>query len=94
RIFKQLRSKYGTHLNQRKYILDLLQDASLTACKPAPSLMPTHLKLSADKGTPLTDVGTYKRLIGRLLYLTMTRPDMSYVVQYLSQFVAEPKDTH
>ncbi|GKB90101.1 RNA-directed DNA polymerase [Tanacetum coccineum] len=88
------RSAHGTHLNQRKYILDLLQDAGLTTCKPAPSPMPTHLKLSADKGTPLTNVGVYRRLVGRLLYLTMTRPEISYVVQHLSQFVAEPKDTH
>ncbi|GKB72637.1 retrovirus-related pol polyprotein from transposon TNT 1-94, partial [Tanacetum coccineum] len=88
------RSTHGTHLSQRKYILDLLQDAGLTACKPAPSPMPTHLKLSTDKGTPLSDVGAYRRLVGRLLYLTMTRPDISYVVQHLSQFVAEPKDTH
>ncbi|GJX75405.1 retrovirus-related pol polyprotein from transposon TNT 1-94 [Tanacetum coccineum] len=94
RIFKQLRSAHGTHLSQRKYILDLLQDAGLTACKPAPFPIPTHLKLSIDKGTPLTDVGVYRRLVGRLLYLIMTRPDISYVVQHLSQFVVEPKDTH
>ncbi|GJS73703.1 RmlC-like cupins superfamily protein [Tanacetum coccineum] len=91
---KICRSAHGTHLSQRKYILDLLQDAGLTACKPAPFPMPTHLKLSIDKGTPLIDVGVYRRLVGRFLYLTMTRPDISYVVQHLSQFVAEPKDTH
>ncbi|GJU69084.1 RNA-directed DNA polymerase, eukaryota [Tanacetum coccineum] len=88
------KSAHGTHLSQRKYILDLLQDVGLTACKPAPFPIPTHLKLSIDKGTPLTDVGIYRRLVGRLLYLIMTRPDISYVVQHLSQFVVEPKDTH
>nr|GEX36683.1 hypothetical protein [Tanacetum cinerariifolium] len=84
----------GTHLNQRKYILDLLQDAGLTTCKPNPSPLPTSLHLSLDKVTLLTDNGVYRRLVGRLLYLTMTSPDISYVVQHLSQFVSAPKDTH
>nr|GEW00571.1 hypothetical protein [Tanacetum cinerariifolium] len=53
---KICRSKGGTHFNQRKYILDLLQDARLTACKPTPSPVPTYLKLYADKGTSLADV--------------------------------------
>ncbi|GKD19586.1 retrovirus-related pol polyprotein from transposon TNT 1-94, partial [Tanacetum coccineum] len=79
----------GTHLNQRKYILDLLTDAGLTATKPNPSPLPTNLKLSLDKGVP-----AYRRLVGRLLYLIMTRPDISYVVQHLSQFVSSPKDVH
>nr|GEX00151.1 hypothetical protein [Tanacetum cinerariifolium] len=47
-----------------------------------------------DTGTPLGDVGSYRRLVGRLLYLTMTRPDISYAVQPLSHFVSAPKDVH
>nr|GEX24917.1 hypothetical protein [Tanacetum cinerariifolium] len=84
----------GTHLNQRKYILDLLQDSGLTTYKPNPSHLPTSLHLSLDKVTPLTDDAVYRRLVRRLLYLTMTRPSISYVVQHLSQFVSAPKDTH
>ncbi|GJS77447.1 retrovirus-related pol polyprotein from transposon TNT 1-94 [Tanacetum coccineum] len=68
----------GMHLNQRKYILDLLTDAGLTGAKPSPFPLPTQLKLSLDKGTPFKDAGVYRRLVGRLLYLTMTRPDISY----------------
>ncbi|GKB05825.1 retrovirus-related pol polyprotein from transposon TNT 1-94 [Tanacetum coccineum] len=84
----------GTHLNQRKYILDLLTDAGLTSAKPNLSPLPTNLKLSLDMGSPLPDLATYRRLVGRLLYLTMTRPDISYVVQHLSQFVSSPKYVH
>ncbi|GKE58366.1 NSP-interacting kinase 1-like protein [Tanacetum coccineum] len=73
----------GMHINQRKYILDLLTDAGLTGAKPSPFPLPTQLKLSLDKGTPFKDAGVYKRLVGRLLYLTMTRPDISYAVQHL-----------
>ncbi|GJX06276.1 pyridoxal 5'-phosphate synthase-like subunit PDX1.2 [Tanacetum coccineum] len=72
------RTSTGTHLNQRKYILDLLQDAGMTACKPASAPLPAHLQLSIDKGIPLDDPSSYRRLVGRLLYLTMTRPDISF----------------
>nr|GFB32858.1 hypothetical protein [Tanacetum cinerariifolium] len=46
----------GTHLNQRKYIVDLLYDVGLTAAKPAEFLLPTELKISLEKGTPLKDL--------------------------------------
>ncbi|XP_070017536.1 uncharacterized mitochondrial protein AtMg00240-like [Nicotiana sylvestris] len=42
----------------------------------------------------LKDVASYQRLIGKLLYLTMTRPDISFVVQTLSQFLQQPKKSH
>ncbi|GJV60329.1 retrovirus-related pol polyprotein from transposon TNT 1-94 [Tanacetum coccineum] len=82
------------HLNQRKYILDLLTDAGLTAAKPSSFPLSSQIKLSLDKGTSLCDAGSYRRLVGRLLYLTMTRPDISYAIQHLSQFVSAPKDAH
>nr|GEY07577.1 hypothetical protein CTI12_AA091260 [Tanacetum cinerariifolium] len=84
----------GMHLNRRKFILDLLIDAGLTGTKPSPFPLLTQLKLSLDKGTIFKDVGVYRRLAGRLLYLNMTKPDISYVVQHLSQFVSAPKDVH
>ncbi|XP_071728319.1 uncharacterized mitochondrial protein AtMg00810-like [Rutidosis leptorrhynchoides] len=88
------RTDNGTHLNQRKYILDLLHDSGLTATKPAKFPLPQYLKLSVDKGAPLADPESYRRLVGRLLYLTMTRPDISYTVQHLSQSVSSPKEPH
>ncbi|GJT45465.1 retrovirus-related pol polyprotein from transposon TNT 1-94 [Tanacetum coccineum] len=53
--------------------------------KPKELPLPTQLKLSLTKGNPLRDPGSYRRLVGRLLYLTMTSPDISYVVQHLSR---------
>lgn len=47
-----------------------------------------------DDGTPLSDSESYKRLIGKLIYLTTTRPDLSYVVQQLSQFMTCPTSLH
>nr|GEY86708.1 hypothetical protein [Tanacetum cinerariifolium] len=72
----------------------LITDDGLTGAKPLYFPLPIQLNLSLDKGTPLSDAGVYKRLVGRLLYLTMTRPDISYVVQHLSQTVSAPKDIH
>ncbi|GJR64392.1 retrovirus-related pol polyprotein from transposon RE1 [Tanacetum coccineum] len=71
----------GTYLTQRKYILDLLHDVGLTASK-------LRLKLTLGKGPSMSAPDKYRRLVGRLLYLTMTRPGISYDVQHLSQFVS------
>lgn len=84
-------SPHGTLLNQRKYIIDILPDVGLLGCKPAPSPLPTGLKLSIDSGDTLPNPEQYRRLIGRLLYLNLTRPDFSYAVQHLSQFLSAPK---
>nr|GEZ76502.1 hypothetical protein [Tanacetum cinerariifolium] len=54
------RTATGTHLSKRKYILDLLQDSGLTACKLNPSPLLTSLHLSLDKGIPLTNDGAYR----------------------------------
>lgn len=56
--------------------------------------MEPNLKLSKDDGELLADPSSYRRLIGRMIYLTITRPDLSFFVQKLSQFLAAPRDTH
>ncbi|GJZ49006.1 retrovirus-related pol polyprotein from transposon TNT 1-94, partial [Tanacetum coccineum] len=69
-------------------------NTGLTDAKPTAFPLPTKLKLSWERGTPLSDPCSYRRLVGRLLYLTMTRLDISYAVQHLSQFFSSPKDAH
>ncbi|GKD65618.1 putative zinc finger, CCHC-type containing protein [Tanacetum coccineum] len=59
-------------------------------CRTAQVLIP----IKGSKGNSLSNPEAYRRLVGRLLYLTMTRPDISYVVQHLSQFVSAPTDLH
>jgi len=88
------RSSVGTILNQRKYVLDILQDAGLTSVKPAKFPLPKGLHLTVDTGDLLSDPSAYRRLVGRLLYLTLTRPDISYSVQHLNQFLQHPRQPH
>ncbi|XP_026398265.1 uncharacterized protein LOC113294054 [Papaver somniferum] len=56
--------------------------------------MDTHLKLLPTNGVELTDPSSFRRLIGRQLYLTVTRPNITYSVNYLSQFLQNPKSAH
>ncbi|XP_019447344.1 PREDICTED: uncharacterized protein LOC109350576 [Lupinus angustifolius] len=81
-------------MNQRKYALSLLEDAGTLATKPVSTPFDPIVKLQIHKGHPLQDPSSYRRLVGRLLYLTISRPDICYVVQQLSLFMAHPLDSH
>ena len=72
-------SKKGFFLNQRKYTLDVLQDASMLSTKPSPTPVDSKLKLSL-AGTALLSPKYYQQIIGKLIYLTITHPDITYAV--------------
>ncbi|XP_042944823.1 uncharacterized mitochondrial protein AtMg00810-like [Carya illinoinensis] len=88
------RCSQGIHICQHKYALDILADSSTLGSKPVKVPMDQNLKLSRAAGSTLKDHSIYRWLVGRLLYLTITRPDISYVVHTLSQFMATPTSAH
>ena len=74
--------------------MELLTDASLLAYKPTVTPMDNLVKLSFTGSVPFTDVHAYRRLIGRLMYLTNTRLDITFSVHKLSQFLNKPTIAH
>ena len=56
--------------------------------------MDTNLKLSADESSELVDVTQYKQIIGSLMYLTNTRPDICFVVNTLNQYLVQHRRVH
>ena len=66
----------------------------MLGCKPCDTPVETNLKLGDDSsGTP-TDKGSYQRLVGKLIYLSHSRPDIAFAVSMVSQFMHAPKTTH
>ncbi|GAU22715.1 hypothetical protein TSUD_138390 [Trifolium subterraneum] len=87
-------SREGINVSQRKYCLDLLKDSGLLGAKPATTPLDPAVKLHHDDGKPYQNISQYRRLIGKLLYLTNTRPDIAYASQQLSQFLHQPTTAH
>ena len=81
-------------ISQSKYAAEVLQQFGMQDCKPVLTPMEQNLKLSKFEGGEKVDSTTYRQLIGSLIYLTNTRPDLSYAVSILSRFMQEPRDSH
>ncbi|XP_034223842.1 uncharacterized mitochondrial protein AtMg00810-like [Prunus dulcis] len=88
------RSKKGIFMSQRKYALDILQDSGLLGACLDNFPMEQNLKLTPTDGALLHDPTKYRRLVGRLIYLTVTRPDIAYSVRTLSEFMHQPRKPH
>uniref|UniRef100_A0A1J3JSN7 Retrovirus-related Pol polyprotein from transposon TNT 1-94 n=1 Tax=Noccaea caerulescens TaxID=107243 RepID=A0A1J3JSN7_NOCCA len=88
-----IRTSKGLHLNQRKYILDLLAKMNMTDAKPVQTPMATSPKLTKS-GALHSNPTEYRTLIGSLQYLSFTRPDIAYVVNKLSQYMQSPTTDH
>ncbi|RVW62884.1 Retrovirus-related Pol polyprotein from transposon RE1 [Vitis vinifera] len=74
------RSSEGIFLSQRKYALDLLQETGMSGCQPVNTPIEEGLKLCVEPNQVSTDKGRYQRLVGRLMYLAHTRPDLAYAL--------------
>ncbi|XP_055814403.1 uncharacterized mitochondrial protein AtMg00810-like [Solanum dulcamara] len=100
------RSTEGILMHQRKYTIELIAEVGVTAAKPAGTPIDANIKLTSrqyddhvnkkqeESHDPLIDQAAYQKLIGKLLYLNMTRPDITFSTQTLSQFPNQPKKSH
>ena len=84
----------GISISQRKYTLDILDEAGLLRAKPLLTPMEENNKLLPTVGDLLKNPSSYKRLVGQLIYLTITRLEISYSIHILSQFMQEPRKPH
>lgn len=88
------RSSDGIYLSQRKYALDIITETGLLCARPVLSPIEPKHGLALARGHLLDDLERYRRLVGRLIYLCFTQPDLVYAVHILSQFMASPRQDH
>ena len=89
-----LRSKKGIFINQKKYILDLLAETGMIDCKPAETPITVNHGLQTELGGEMAEKEQYQKLVGKLIYLAHTRPDISYAVGVVSRFMHCPQIQH
>ena len=89
-----LQSKEGITLSQCKCACDILRQFHMEDCKPAPSPFQSRVKLSVTYTTPEVDATLYHQLVGKLMYLTHSRPNLSFVVGLVAQFMHKPHESH
>ncbi|KAH9766800.1 retrovirus-related pol polyprotein from transposon RE1 [Citrus sinensis] len=87
-------SVQGIHLSQTKYIGDILQRANMLDSKGCVTPMSTSKKLHKDKGAAFENPSLYRSIVGSLQYVLLTRPDLAFTVNKLSQFLSAPTILH
>ena len=80
----------GLYITQAKYASDLLSRAGLTDSKTVDTPIELNTHLTPSGGKPLSNPSLYRRLVGSLVYLTVTRLDISYDVHQVSQYLSAP----
>nr|GEW37356.1 ribonuclease H-like domain-containing protein [Tanacetum cinerariifolium] len=96
-VYMKTPERYFPSDNKRKYILDLLSEYGMLACKPVKTLLMSKLVISneaSENDHLLENITDYQKLTEKLIYLTNTRPYISYDVHCLSQFMHSPMSSH
>jgi hypothetical protein len=84
----------GLFISQIKYTLHLLKETGKLGSKLATTSIDSNCKLNIEEGDKLKDVTQYQRLVGKLIYLTVTRPDISFIVNQVSKCMQAPRKSH
>jgi hypothetical protein len=87
-------SPRGYLISQSKYVADILEQARLIDHKIVDTPIEVNARYSSSNGLPLTNPTLYFTIIGSLVYLTITRSDITYLIHVVSQFVASPTTVH
>ncbi|KAF3618809.1 hypothetical protein FXO38_33242 [Capsicum annuum] len=88
------RTSDGLHLSQQKYVSDLLVKFHMHTCNPIRTPFASQTLISLMDGELISDPTEYQSMVGALQYLTLTRPDIAYAVNVVSQFMYAPRTTH
>ncbi|KAG7564506.1 Ribonuclease H-like superfamily [Arabidopsis suecica] len=88
------RTSSGLSLTQTKYITDLVIRTKMADAKPVTTPMSSATSLTATNRVKLSDPTSYRATVGSLQYLSLTRPDISFAVNRLSQFMHAPTSVH
>ena len=81
-------------LNQGKYVIEILKRLYMMDCRAMSTPMEMNLNLLADTSSEIVDVTLYRQMIGSLMYLTSTRPNICFSVNTLSHYLVEPRHVH
>ena len=88
-----IRNKQGILLSQWKYVLDLLSKIGKLGAKPCSTPMTPNVQITKE-GDLFEDPEKYRKLVGKLNYLTVTHSDITYSVSVLSQYMSSPTVSH
>jgi hypothetical protein len=84
----------GIFVSQRKYAVDILKKFKLESCKEVATPLVQNEKISKNDGEKLEEPSAFSSLVGSLLYLTATRPDLIFPADLLSRFMSSPSNVH
>ncbi|KAK4348218.1 hypothetical protein RND71_034557 [Anisodus tanguticus] len=88
------RSEEGICLHQQKYSKDLVKKFGMFNCKPISTPLEPNAKMCAREGNDLKNATMYRQLVGILIYLTLTRLDISYAIGVMSRYIQNSKRSH
>jgi isopentenyldiphosphate isomerase len=87
-------TKQGTFVHQAKYTKNLMKKFNMDELKPVSTLMSTVTSLDLDENSETVDQREYRSMIGSLLYLTVTWPDIQFIMWLCARFQASPRSSH
>lgn len=89
-----VQSKAGIFISQKKYVQEILNKFQMSNCNRATTPTEVGLKLVQNLDEKKVDSHLYKQIVGSLMYLTGTRPNIMHVVSLISKYMENPKESH